>query len=93
MLGLVAATVIATAGQQTLPEWRLYVLIAAAAAFFLLFIVALIIGIKWPNEFHYGAEQRLESERMDKLGDSLAGRVGSGSLTPSANTSPPEKNQ
>jgi len=75
MLGVVAATVIATAGQTgPLPEWRQYVLIGTAGAFFLLYLIALVIGIKWPDEFHYGAEQRLESQRMG-MGDSLGGEV------------------
>jgi hypothetical protein len=78
ILGVAVALTIYGAGESVaiLPLWREVIVAGGTGGCVLLYIFAVVIGINFPDQFHYGAEERLEKMRMER-GDNLAGSAAS----------------
>ena len=72
ILASVIIAAIASAKADDLSKSRLIIIASAGGAWIMLHVAAFIFGIVYPDQFHYGAEERLELRRMT-TGDSLGG--------------------
>ena len=73
VLGLIATITIYTAPPELNPS-RVAILVFCGAAWVVLHCLAYGLGMKWPDRFHYGADQLIEIKRMER-GDSLSGTL------------------
>lgn len=72
VLAAVASATLFSNPGAPLDHVRIVTLAICFGAWVLLHIAAFTVGIMFPVEFHYGAEHRLEAQRM-QLGDSMSG--------------------
>lgn len=74
VLGAVAASMSIF---QDLTTTRLYVLAVIGGLWAMVHIASWVLGMLWPERFHYGAQELMERER--RRGDSLSGEPATGS--------------
>ena len=71
LAGVAIATLYTAPKEGELSYARIVILAYCGAVWLVLHLAAFVIGINWPEQLHYGAEQRIEIKRME-MGDSLA---------------------
>lgn len=75
VVGGILMAVLAASGSADLDTTRKVVIGVCLGALVMILLATFIMGVRWPDQFHYGAEQRLAIRRME-LADSLSGAVG-----------------